>query len=165
LKGCDHAELGEMDGAIDSFRHAISLDQAHAEAMHNLAAQYEAQQRFSVAVKWYKIALTVKPGLLDAYYGYALCQFKDGRPQDAAEYLSIAIVALEDVDIKKRAQRHKIYFRYLRALCYRVLQDFERSQEDYRSLLRAFELEEGTKFAKYIFAMILMPVETDRKRL
>tara|TARA_B110000285_G_scaffold197916_1_gene229975 strand:- start:56 stop:553 length:498 start_codon:yes stop_codon:yes gene_type:complete len=32
-------------------------------------------------------------------------------------------------------------------------------------LLTAFALEEGTKFAKYIFAMILMPVETDRKKL
>jgi len=43
LKGFDHSELGEMDGAIDSYRHAISLDQGHAEAMINLAAQYEAQ--------------------------------------------------------------------------------------------------------------------------
>ena len=53
----------------------------------------------------------------------------------------------------------------MRSLCYRVLKDFEKSQEDYRSLLAAFALEEGTKFAKYIFAMILMPVETDRKKL
>ena len=37
LKGYDHAELGEMDGAIDSYRHAISLNQEHAEAMINLA--------------------------------------------------------------------------------------------------------------------------------
>lgn len=38
--------------------------------------------------------MTVKPDLLDAYYGYALCQFKDGKPQDAAEHLTIAINAL-----------------------------------------------------------------------
>ena len=58
-----------------------------------------------------------------------------------------------------------IYFRYLRSLCYRVQGDFENSQKDYKSILRAFEIEEGHKFSKYIFAMILMPTETNRKKL
>ena len=107
----------------------------------------------------------MNPEILDAYYGYAVCQFKDGKPLDAAEHLSIAIDKLGGKEITKRNQRNKIYFRYLRSLCYRVLKDFEKSQEDYRSLLNVFALEEGTKFAKYIFAMILMPLETDRKKL
>lgn len=127
LKGYDHAELGEMDGAIDSYRHAISLNQEHAEAMSNLAGQYEAQQRYAAAAKWYRIAIAVSPDLLDAYYGYAVCQFKDGKALDAAEHLSIAIDKLGGAEIAKRSQRHKIYFRYLRSLCYRVLQDFEKS--------------------------------------
>jgi len=46
---------------------------------------------------------------------------------DAAEHLSIAIDKLGGAEIAKRSQRHKIYFRYLRSLCYRVLQDFEKS--------------------------------------
>ena len=37
--------------------------------------------------------------------------------------------------------------------------------KDYKDILGAFELEEGSKFANYIFAMILMPVETNRKKL
>ena len=58
-----------------------------------------------------------------------------------------------------------IYFRYLRSLCYKCLRDFSSSQQDYKDILRGIEIEEGSKFAKYIFAMILMPVETNRKKL
>jgi hypothetical protein len=53
--------------------------------MMNLAAQYESQQRFEIAIKWYKISFTIKPDLLDSYYGYAICQFKNGKPNDAAD--------------------------------------------------------------------------------
>ena len=59
-----------------------------------------------------------------------------------------------EVDIKERNKRHKIYFRYLRALCYKVMGEFEKSQKDYKDILGAFELEEGSKFANYIFHII-----------
>lgn len=59
--------------------------------MMNLAAQYELQQRFDTACKWYKLAMIIKPTMKDAYYGYALCQFKAGRPEDASDHLSIGI--------------------------------------------------------------------------
>jgi len=45
------------------------------------------------------------------------------------------------------------------------LGDFAKSQVDYTGVLRTFELAEGSKFAKYIFTMILMPIETNRKKL
>ena len=154
-----------MDSAIDSYRQAIRLNTDHSEAMMNLAAQYEAQQRYDVATKWYNLAIKLNPALIDAYFGYALCQFKGGKPQDAAERLSIAIDQLNNEDIEDRSKRHKIYFRYLRALCYKVMGEFVKSQKDYKDILGAFELEEGSKFANYIFAMILMPIETNRKKL
>jgi len=68
-----------MDSAIDSFRQAIRLNTKHAQSMVNIAAQYDLQQRFNVAIKWYKIAIKRQPDLLDAYYGYALCQLKCGK--------------------------------------------------------------------------------------
>lgn len=58
-----------------------------------------------------------------------------------------------------------IYFRYLRSVAYKVIGNFEKSQKDYRDILRSIEIEEGSNFAKYIFAMILMPVETNRRNL
>ena len=41
--------------------------------MMNMAGEYEMQQRYDIAVKWYYMALQRNPELLDAYYGYALC--------------------------------------------------------------------------------------------
>jgi hypothetical protein len=68
-------------------------------------------------------------------------------------------------EIKIRSKRHLIYFRYLRALCHRVNLDFKKSSKDYKELLKCFECEEGVRLAKHIFIMILMPSETDRKKL
>ena len=97
--------------------------------------------------------------MLDAYYGYALCQFKDGKPEDAADHLCTAITKLDDEDPEGKAAakanaKRKVYFRYLRSLCYKVLDKFDKSQKDYTDILRTFELAEGSKFAKYIFAML-----------
>lgn len=133
--------------------------------MINLGGQYELQQRYDLATKWYKIAMIVDPEKLDAYYGYALCKFKDGDCQQAIDHLSIAIEKLDNRDVKKRSGMHLVYFRYLRSMCYRVSQDFRRSQKDYKDILRAFEIQEGSKYAKNIIAMILMPMETNRKKL
>ena len=69
-----------MDSAIDSYRQAIRLDSKHAGAMINLAAQYEEQQRYDVACKWYKMAMIINPDFLEAYFGYGICKFKEGNP-------------------------------------------------------------------------------------
>jgi hypothetical protein len=50
---------------------------------------------------------------------------------------------LENIDITKRAHYDKYYFRYLRALCYRVMMKFKESEKDYCDIIKIFELEEG----------------------
>jgi hypothetical protein len=37
------------------------------------------------------------------------------------------------------------------------------ADHDYNSLMKKFNREEGLKIAKYIFGIILMPLETNRK--
>ena len=96
LKGYDHGLNFEMDSAIDSYRQAIRLETKHAQAMINIAGQYELQQRFDLATKWYKIAMVVDPEQLDAYYGYALCKFKEGDCLTAIDHLTIAIEKLDN---------------------------------------------------------------------
>lgn len=133
--------------------------------MINLGAQYEIQQKYDIACKWYKLSILIEPNCLEAYFGFALSAFKEGRPQDGVDHLTIAIEKLNNVDITDRNKRHLIFYRYLRSLCYRVMQDFKKSQKDYKDILRAFEIEEGSKFAQYIFAMILMPMEVNRRKI
>jgi hypothetical protein len=53
----------------------------------------------------------------------------------------------------------------LRALSYRVMGEHELSMKDYQDILRVFELQEGRRFSGFIFAMILMPTETNRRKL
>jgi tetratricopeptide (TPR) repeat protein len=111
--------------------------------MINIAAQYELQQRFDVAIKWYKIAIKRQPDLLDAYYGYALCQLKSGNIKSAIEHLSQAINLLGDVEITNKKQRHLIYFRYLRSLSFKISKDFQNSQNDYSSILPMLDFQES----------------------
>jgi tetratricopeptide (TPR) repeat protein len=103
-------------------------------------------------MKWFNIAIDLKPNLLDSYHGFALCAFKIGRPAIALEYLDKAIYQLNDIDITEQfpdedsggenpgnakddeepVERFgKVYFRYLRCLCNKILGNFEKSQEDY----------------------------------
>lgn len=52
---------------------------------------------------------------------------------------------------------------YIRALCYKLMHKNIDAAVDYVSLMKTFSREEGLKVAKYIFGMILMPLETNRK--
>ena len=103
--------------------------------------------------------------LLDAYHGYALCAFKEGDALSAVLYLDKAAEQLGDQDIKDRQQYHKIYFRYLRALCNKTVMDFQKAQKDYCDIQRAFEIQEGRLISLNIFGMVMMPLELNRKKL
>jgi hypothetical protein len=44
----------------------------------------------------------------------------------------------KDQDEERKPDRKKIHFWYLRSLCYKVMKQFDKSQKDYRDILRAF---------------------------
>lgn len=60
------------------------------------------------------------------------------------EHLTIALDKLAGADLHPKKGKHLIHYRYLRSLSYRVMQEFKKSQKDYRDILRTFELEEGS---------------------
>ena len=59
----------------------------------------------------------------------------------------------------------KYYFRYLRAICYRVSGEYKSAEKDYVAVKRHFDIQEGTQYCRRIFAMIIMPNERDRRQL
>lgn len=67
------------------------------------------------------------------------------------------------LDMQTRDDFSRLYFRYLRALCHKALRNFEESQRDYCSINRAFEISEGKSFSKQILAMVMMPLQANRK--
>lgn len=131
--------------------------------MVNLANCFEKQQKYAKAVTWYDFALSLSlnqqlsVGTDDAYYGIALCYIKDGDAQRALDYIQEAMKQVED----KHAE-DKIHLVYMKALCLRILKRYKDADEAYKSMSRSFNREEGNKIAKYIFGMILMPLETNR---
>ena len=72
--------------------------------------------------------MLIDPDLLEAYYGFGICKFKDGNPKEAVYHLTIAIDKYEKKDQGNKNPREILYggvcFRYLRSLCYRVMGDF-----------------------------------------
>ena len=54
---------------------------------------------------------------------------------------------------------------YTKAVCLKKLGMYKESEKTYNMLLKFFNKEEGNKIAKYIFGMILMPLEVNRKKI
>lgn len=81
--------------------------------------------------------------LVDTYFGLALTYFKSGFPTKAIDILVIAISMLKGKEIQERSMFGRYYFRYLRAICYRVVKDYQKSTEDYESLEKIFKIQEG----------------------
>ena len=53
----------------------------------------------------------------------------------------------------------------MRALCQKILKKQNETDTDYNYLNKAYNRAEGMKIAKYIFGMILLPLETNRKKI
>jgi len=51
---------------------------------------------------------------------------------------------------------------YLRAICFKHLNFKREAEKDYEFMLKAFNRQEGLKIGKYVFGMLLMPLEQDR---
>lgn len=61
-----------------------------------------------------------------------------------------------EVNHHKRTNAH---YRYFRALCFKVCGNTCKSSRDYTNILKQFEIQEGKKMSKHIFAMLVLPLE------
>ena len=138
------------------------MNQRHYHSMINLANCYEQQQSYAKAIIWYEFALWVKPESDYAHYGISLCCLKDGDPTKAYKHIEEAIKTIKDKDDFKE---DKIHLTYMRAMCLKLMKRYTQSEETYTSMAKSFNREEGNKIAKYIVGMILMPLETNRKKI
>jgi hypothetical protein len=111
-------------------------------------------------VLWYEFALSVNPENDDSHYGIALCCFKDGDSSKAYKHVKEAIRLVKD---SPSFIEDKIHLVYMKAMCLKMLKKYKESETAYVSMSKSFNREEGNKIAKYIFGMILMPLETNRK--
>lgn len=52
---------------------------------------------------------------------------------------------------------------HIRCLCYIRLNQYQKAQNDYSLLLQYIKIKEGQQMCRYIFGLILLPVEQNRK--
>ncbi|CDW89040.1 tpr domain containing protein [Stylonychia lemnae] len=147
IKGYDHFKDFQLESAIDSYRQAIRI------------------QRFQMASKWYSYAIQIEKDKYEAYLGLCLCQFKDGNASDALTSAEKGIQILKEKNIDHSYDETLGYLQYLQATCLKFLKRYGESEKIYFQLLKNFNREEGNKIAKYIFGMILMPIEVNRKKI
>ncbi len=109
---------------------------------------------------WYDFALSQRDqDHSDAHYGIALCCIKNGNVDKALIHIEKALKLNQD----KEDKEDDIHLTYLKALCLKILKRNDQADTTYASMAKRFSREEGRKIAKYIFGMILMPLESNRK--
>ncbi len=57
------------------------------------------------------------------------------------------------------------FFLYIKATALKHQKRYSEAETLYCSMLKHFNKEEGNKIAKYIFGMILIPLEVNRKKI
>lgn len=51
---------------------------------------------------------------------------------------------------------------YLRSMCFKNIKQYEEAAADYKSLIRLFNLNENKDKRKYVFGLLLLPLQRNR---
>lgn len=54
-------------------------------------------------------------------------------------------------------------FIYLEALCHKKMKNYDKAQDKYNNLYKKLRLLEGRKMSKFVFAIMLLPIQKDRR--
>ena len=163
------------------------LNPEHYLAMFNIASCYERFNKFSCAYKWFKRTVQIQPKMHEAHMGTALNLFKLGRYQEAVLFIEEAILALqnrklesgckhideveqEDVEPWDRGESITSTAtindcKHMLAMCLRKLKRFDEAQKLYVSNIRWYRYAERRALVDSIFGLLLLPMETNRRKI
>ena len=75
--------LGKKDDAINLFKESISLACNYPDPFFHLANIYIQSNQYSLAEKYYLLALEINPNNADYYYNLAITKYNTKRPDEA----------------------------------------------------------------------------------
>ncbi|MBU0765469.1 MAG: tetratricopeptide repeat protein [Bacteroidetes bacterium] len=160
LKGIIFKETGDTVKAIENFQIAIDKEPDFYN-IHILLGKIYADRNDSIAIAYYKNAIRIIPGSIEAHYDLGIYYQEAGRAADAInEYEYI----IENIDSAYPYAYHNIGFIYMehfcnfekaiayfdksamlapdyveavyhRGLCYETMQQYEKARADYRRTL------------------------------
>ncbi|CDW75604.1 tpr repeat protein [Stylonychia lemnae] len=117
------------------------------------------KNQMQTAVECYKQALKlIKPDWSDAYYGACLSSFKLTQYDKALGFIDQAIDKLSDMK-----QQQKNAYVYMKAVCLKKLRRYQDCLDTYKELHDIIMRTENQEIVKYVFGIILLPFQNDRR--
>ena len=96
LRALEMQKAGDLIGAIDAYKTALSIDATRADALSNLGAAYVHLGQFDDAIAQYDAALKIEPSNATVRLNLALAYYKSGRPNEAIRPLKIVVATNPD---------------------------------------------------------------------
>ena len=91
--GREQFSMGNLDGAIEAYQHAIELEPGFSDVYLSLGHAYLRQQKSKEAIKAFKEATRLNPDMDEAHYGLGLEYFRGGNMKDASQAFKKAVKA------------------------------------------------------------------------
>jgi tetratricopeptide (TPR) repeat protein len=96
IRALEMQKAGDLIGAIDAYKTALSIDATRVDALSNLGAAYVQLGRFDDAIAQYDAALEIDPSNATVRLNLALAYYKSGRPNEAIQPLKIVVATNPD---------------------------------------------------------------------
>jgi tetratricopeptide (TPR) repeat protein len=91
LRALEMQKAGDLIGAIDAYKTALSIDPTRVDALSNLGAAYVHLGQFDDAIAEYDAALEIDPSNATVRLNLALAYYKSGRPNEAIQPLKMVV--------------------------------------------------------------------------
>jgi tetratricopeptide (TPR) repeat protein len=91
LRALEMQKAGDLIGAIDAYKAALSIDPTRVDALSNLGAAYVQLGQFDDAIAHYDAALKIDGSNATVRLNLALAYYKSGRPNEAIQPLKIVV--------------------------------------------------------------------------
>ncbi len=96
IRALEMQKAGDLIGAIDAYKTALSIDATRVDALSNLGAAYVQLGQFDDAIAQYDAALKIDPSNATIRLNLALAYYKSGRPNEAIHPLKIVVATNPD---------------------------------------------------------------------
>jgi tetratricopeptide (TPR) repeat protein len=96
LRALEMQKAGDLIGAIDAYKTALSIDATRVDALSNLGAAYVHLGQFDDAIAQYDAALKIEPSNATVRLNLALAYYKSGRPNEAIRPLKMVVATNPD---------------------------------------------------------------------
>lgn len=131
LKAEEKIKEKEYVLAIDCYKQALILQPDSFIPIYNIAVLLEKEKMLTYAKDWLTLAKLKKTDPEKVSFGLALVQVKQLNFAEALKEIDELIISLEKAVEKSDKKKVDMTYYYLRALCYKKLDQYDKARADY----------------------------------